>query len=152
MPRNLQEQILVCNIRLSAEGYSQREVKRMLGVSQGCISKILPRNRDTSQTYQWRRGGQRSLSAAREGRQLIRMIRDNRFISPPRLRVEMIRRFRSRAPSQYKKTVFPGMGIPMLKIRRPVGRLIFNMGIAIPSKTVFLIETAPRLCCQFGAL
>ena len=30
----------------------------------------------------------------------------------------------------------------MLKIRRPVGRLIFNMGIAIPSKTVFLIETA----------
>ena len=36
------------------------------------------------------------------------------------------------------------MGIPMLKIRRPVGRLIFNMGIAIPSKTVFLIETAPR--------
>ena len=35
------------------------------------------------------------------------------------------------------------MGIPMLKIRRPVGRLIFNMGNAIPSKTVFLIETAP---------
>ena len=31
----------------------------------------------------------------------------------------------------------------MLKIRRPVGRLIFNMGITIPSKTVFLIETAP---------
>ena len=24
------------------------------------------------------------------------------------------------------------------------GRLIFNMGIAIPGKTVFLIETAPR--------
>ena len=32
----------------------------------------------------------------------------------------------------------------MLKIRRPLGRLIFNMGIAIPVKTVFLIETAPR--------
>ena len=31
----------------------------------------------------------------------------------------------------------------MLKIRRPLGRLIFNMGIAIPVKTVFLIETAP---------
>ena len=26
----------------------------------------------------------------------------------------------------------------MLKIRRPLGRLIFNMGIAIPGKTVFL--------------
>ena len=35
------------------------------------------------------------------------------------------------------------MAIPMLKIRRPLGRLIFNMGIAIPGKTVFLIETAP---------
>ena len=31
----------------------------------------------------------------------------------------------------------------MLKIRRSLGRLIFNMGIAIPGKTVFLIETAP---------
>ena len=31
----------------------------------------------------------------------------------------------------------------MLKIRRPLGRLIFNMGIAIPGKTVFLNETAP---------
>ena len=35
------------------------------------------------------------------------------------------------------------MAISMLKIRRPLGRLIFNMGIAIPGKTVFLIETVP---------
>ena len=35
------------------------------------------------------------------------------------------------------------MAIPMLKIRRPTGRLIFNMGIPIPGKTVFLIETGP---------
>ena len=35
------------------------------------------------------------------------------------------------------------MAISMLKIRRPLGRVIFNMGIAIPGKTVFLIETAP---------
>ena len=35
------------------------------------------------------------------------------------------------------------MVISMLKIRRPLGRLIFNMGIAIPGKTVFLIETTP---------
>ena len=33
----------------------------------------------------------------------------------------------------------------MLKIRRPLGRLIFNMVIAIVSKTVFLIETASFL-------
>ena len=37
----------------------------------------------------------------------------------------------------------------MLKIRRPLGRLIFNMGIAIPGKTVFLIETAPRAPSQY---
>ena len=37
------------------------------------------------------------------------------------------------------------MAISMLKIRRPLRRLIFNMGIAIPGKTVFLIETAPRV-------
>ena len=30
-----------------------------------------------------------------------------------------------------RKTVFPGMAIPMLKIRRPSGRLIFNMEITI---------------------
>ena len=29
------------------------------------------------------------------------------------------------------KTVLPGMAIPMLKIRRPNGRLIFNMEITI---------------------
>ena len=39
------------------------------------------------------------------------------------------------------------MAISMLKIRRPLGRLIFNMGIAIPGKTVFLIETAPCMQC-----
>ena len=41
------------------------------------------------------------------------------------------------------------MTISMLKIRRPLGRLIFNMGIAIPGKTVFLIETAPRKCPRY---
>ena len=30
-----------------------------------------------------------------------------------------------------RKTVLPGMAIPMLKIRRPDGLLIFNMEIAI---------------------
>ena len=48
------------------------------------------------------------------------------------------------APSQYKdRTSYLRMAISMLKIRRPLGRLIFNMGIAIPGKTAFLIETAP---------
>ena len=40
------------------------------------------------------------------------------------------------------------MVISMLKIRRSLGRLIFNMGITIPGKTVFLIETAPWKNCS----
>ena len=40
------------------------------------------------------------------------------------------------------------MAIFMLKIRRPLGRLIFNMGIAIPGKIVFLIETPPSCRCE----
>ena len=58
-------------------------------------------------------------------------------------------------PSQYKDRLiyvwrFLRMAISMLKIRRSLGRLIFNMGIAIPGKTVFLIETAPRYLADWG--
>ena len=42
-----------------------------------------------------------------------------------------------------RKTVLPGMAIPMLKIRRPNGRLIFNMEIPIPGKDGLYIETGP---------
>ena len=45
-----------------------------------------------------------------------------------------------------RKTVLPGMAIPMLKIRRPNGRLIFNMEIAIRiDKTVFILRRCPEL-------
>ena len=43
-----------------------------------------------------------------------------------------------------RKTVLPGMAIPMLKIRRPNGRLIFNMEIAIRRYDGLYIETGPR--------
>ena len=46
-------------------------------------------------------------------------------------------------PVSIKRPSYLRMVISMLKIRRPLGRLIFNMGIATPGKTVFLIETAP---------
>ena len=44
-----------------------------------------------------------------------------------------------------RKTVLPGMAIPMLKIRRPNGRLIFNMEIAIRRKDGLYIETGPSI-------
>ena len=42
-----------------------------------------------------------------------------------------------------RKTILPGMAIPMLKIRRPNGRLIFNMEIAICRYDGLYIETGP---------
>ena len=46
-------------------------------------------------------------------------------------------------PSLNIKTVFPGYGIPMLKIRRSQDRLIFNMGIPILVRRHLYIDTAP---------
>ena len=42
------------------------------------------------------------------------------------------------------KTVFPGMGIPMLKITRSRDRPIFNMGIPLLVRRHLYIETVPR--------
>ena len=39
--------------------------------------------------------------------------------------------FNEQGAVSIRKTVLPGMAIPMLKIRRPNGRLIFNMENAI---------------------
>ena len=62
------------------------------------------------------------------------------YITPRSRQVEILH---YQGAVSIRKTVFPGMAIPMLKIRRPTGRLIFNMGIPIPGKTVFYIETGP---------
>ena len=40
------------------------------------------------------------------------------------------------------KTIFPGIGIPMLKIRGSKDRLIFNMGIPLPARRYCYIELA----------
>ena len=60
---------------------------------QGFISKLLRRNRDIGQTYQWRLGSWRSLNTARDDKLFIQMVKDYRFIPAARLCMEMIRRF-----------------------------------------------------------
>lgn len=92
MPYNLQPQILQRIVALSAAGHSQREVAVVLGVSQGCISKVLRRNRETGRPDQRNRGGRGKITSDREDRQLLRMARANRFITSTRLRVQMIQR------------------------------------------------------------
>ena len=93
MPQNLPQQILQWSVRLSADGNPQREVARMLGVSQGCISKTLRRHWETGRPHQRKRGGSMKISMPREDRQLLRMVRTNRFISAPRMRMQLIHQF-----------------------------------------------------------
>ena len=93
MPQNLPQQILQRIVRLSADGNSQRKVARMLGVSQGCVSKIMWRNREIDQPHQRKRGDSMKISTPREDRQLLQMVRTNSFMSASRLRMQMIRRF-----------------------------------------------------------
>ena len=50
------------------------------------------------------------------------------------------------------KTVFPGMGIPMLKIRRSWDRLIFNIGIPILVRRHFILRWLPDLQMSCGDL
>ena len=57
----------------------------MLGVSQGCRSKILQHNRETGRPHQRKRGGSMKISMPQEDRQLLQMVRTNRFIMAPRL-------------------------------------------------------------------
>ena len=51
-----------------------------------------------------------------------------------------------------RRLSFPGMGIPMLKIRRSQHCLIFNMGIPILVRWHLYIETAPRVPFQYQYL
>ena len=65
----------------------------MLGVSQRCISKILRCNREIGRPHQRKHGCLMKISTPREDRQLLWMVKTNRFISTPPLRMQMIRRF-----------------------------------------------------------
>ena len=80
MPQNLPLQILQRIVRLCADGNSQREVARMQGMSQGCISKILRHNRETGRPHQRKLGGSMKISMPRENRQLLQLFRTNRYI------------------------------------------------------------------------
>ena len=100
MPENLPEQILQRIVMLLANGKSQREVARMLGVSQRCIRKILRRNRETGRPQQRKHGGLMKISTSPEDRRLLRMVKMNDFVSAPRLRMQMIHRFGRRMSVQ----------------------------------------------------
>ena len=51
-----------------------------------------------------------------------------------------------------RKTVLPGMAIPMLKIRRPNGRLIFNMEITIHTYDGLYINNESTGMCEVSVM
>ena len=52
-------------------------------------------------------------------------------------------------PASIQRPSFPGLGIPVLKIRRSWDRLIFNMGIPILVRGYLYINTAPWVLLQY---
>ena len=62
------------------------------------------------------------------------------------------RRDKLSGPRLNIKTVFPGTGIPMLKIRRSWNRLIFNIEIPILVRRHLYTETAPRVAIASSTL
>ena len=90
MPQYWPEQILQQIVRFSADGNSQQEVARMLGVSPRMHKQnfaIQPRDWPTTSEEAWR--FDENLHAT--GR--LSTVTTNRFILAPRLRMQMIRRF-----------------------------------------------------------
>ena len=66
------------------------------------------------------------------------------YRSESHFRIKTIFPGKDQGPVSIWRPSFPGMGIPMLKIRRSQDRLIFNMGIPILVRLHLYIETAPR--------
>ena len=66
-------------------------ISRYRGVSQGGISKVLRRVRETGRAIQRPHGRRLRMTTPREDSALIRILRRNRFLSSPRIRVKLIR-------------------------------------------------------------
>ena len=77
-------------VSLSREGRTQLEIAAITGVSQGAISKIIKRSRETGAQNQRPRGHRQRSTNAREDRVLLRMVLYNRFHSSPQLKVEFV--------------------------------------------------------------
>ena len=91
MARHITPAMLQMLARLSREGRTQLEIAAITGVSQGAISKILKRSRETGTTNQKSRRHRERSTNARD-RFLLRMVHYNWFQSSPQLRVEFNRR------------------------------------------------------------
>ena len=73
-------------VRLSRDGYKQVHIAEIFGVSQGAVSKILRRHRETNDLTPIKPPGRPRLTTARNDRRLLHLSRTNRRMSSARLR------------------------------------------------------------------
>lgn len=71
--------------------YKQKDIAKFFGISQGTVSKIMKRNRDTGRPTPRQRSGRPRKTTAREDRSLLRLCRNDRMKPASRLRMEWVR-------------------------------------------------------------
>ena len=86
----------VCHliVQLREQGYRQREVADMVGMTQGAISKVLKRHRETGTPVPRKRPGPGFITTARDDRYLVRLCRIRRWDSSRQLRLQWRRLIR----------------------------------------------------------
>lgn len=91
MPQSIPADTLAAIVALRDAGHKQMAIARQLGVTQGAVSKVLRRRRETGTVRHRHRSGRPRLVTVREDRILMRLCRRNRFWSSTRLRLEWSR-------------------------------------------------------------
>ena len=84
MPRHISGKIFQLFVRLFREGFWQVNIARITNVTQGAISKILKRARQTGSPKQRPLDHHQRISIPREDRYLLRMMFVNRFLPSPK--------------------------------------------------------------------
>lgn len=92
MPRFISRDLLRRIVRLSNNGYGQKDIATVIGVTQGAVSKVLKRARLFGSPAQRPRGHRPKSTSPREDRAILRLCRTNRFMTASRIRAEFLRR------------------------------------------------------------
>ena len=86
MSSELQPQILTRVVEMRGNGLKQKYIARSLGISQGCVSKVLAQNEIYGNPRQKQRSGHPRSSTERADRHLLQLCRNGRAKSTNVLR------------------------------------------------------------------
>ena len=116
MVSHVRPPILRLITRLRRQGRTQQEIAEISGVSQGGVSKILRRARETGLPTQRPLGHRQRLTTAREDRCILRLARMNRFWPASRISIELRRRTGCRVSN---RTIRRRLLVAGYRARRP---------------------------------